>query len=105
MASGGFGHLNCRYLEINRQVTTSHSPASLFRLLAERNSVKRELDKRRHGEWRKDRAKANQKRIGDLVFHGKSGRRQAKMASYAGQTNRSTPGDLLPDAREDGWDL
>ena len=105
MHSGGFGHLNCHYLELNQRTVEAHKPEHLYELLAEKKKVRQELDKRRHHEWREDRNKANAKRIGDLVFNGKSGRRQVKPMSYPGQTNRSTPGEILRDAREDGWEL
>lgn len=105
MAAGGFGHHNARLLEINRAVVHSHKPERIAQLIDERRFLKEAREKDSHFAFRQDRAKANQKRIGDLVFHGKSGRRQANPSSFPGQTNRSTPGDVLKDAREDGWEL
>lgn len=105
MSSGGFQHINVHYLELNKRTTETVKPAALFALLEEKKAVRKELAKRRHTDWRQQRAKANSKRIGDLVFHGKSGYRQAKPVSYPGQTNRATPGPVLVDAKQDGWEL
>lgn len=105
MRDGGFQHINCYYLELNSKLAVSMKPEQIYRLMQERNNLEREIAKRKHKEKRMDRAKANHRRIGDLVFHGKSGQRQAKPVSYPGQTNRSTPGMVLKDAKEDGWEL
>lgn len=105
MALGGFGYLNLRYLEANKRATETRSPVDIYRLMQTRNELLRETSARKHREHRQDRAQANKKRIGDLVFNGKSGRRQAKISSYPGQVRHSTPGDVLRDAREDGWEL
>jgi hypothetical protein len=105
MAQGGFQHINAHFLELNKRTTETIKPALLYQLLREKNKLQQEIAKRKHTDWRQDRAKANSKRIGDLVFEGKSGYRQAKPSSYAGQTIHSTPGQVLRDAREDGWEL
>lgn len=105
MDRGGFGYLNMRFLEINKKTTETLKPEQLFHLMEDKRKVKQELEKRGHADYRQQRAKANAKRIGDLVFHGKSGERQARISSYPGQTNHSTPGTVLSDAREDGWEL
>lgn len=105
MQTGGFGYLNLRLLEANQRAVETHSPANLYRLMQARTELRREMASRAHKHQRLDRAKANQRRIGDLVFHGKSGLRQAKISSYPGQTFHRTPGPVLSDAREDGWEL
>lgn len=105
MRTGGFQHINAHFLELNKRTTEATKPAHLFALLQEKKRVKQELDKRNHTERHSDRTKANTKRIGDLVFNGKSGYRQAKPVSYPGQTHHATPGQVLRDAREDGWEL
>lgn len=104
MAQGGFGHLNVRFLEIDRHVTAKRKAAELFRLMEQRREDQRERSNNQHKNWRQDRAQANKRRMLDLA-QGKSGRRQGRMFSYAGQTTRRTPGDLLSDAKEDGWEL
>jgi hypothetical protein len=105
MSRGGFGHLNVHYLELNKRTQATHKPEALFRLMKERLEVKQELAKRGHLDWRMQRTKANTKRIGDLVFEGKTGYRQAKPMSYPGQANRATPGNVLSDPKQDGWEL
>lgn len=104
MSEGGFSHANAALLEINKRAVESQRPELIARAIAERRALKERREKLSHLNWRHDRAQANKKRIGDLVFHGKSGRRQANPSSFPGQTNRSTPGDVLKDAREDGWE-
>ncbi len=105
MSEGGFGHLNVSYLEANKRATETYKPGELFRILEQRKLLTQEIERRRHHAHRLDKAQANKKRIADLVFHGKSGRRQAKVSSFPGQVRHSTPGDILTDAREDGWEL
>lgn len=67
----------------------------------------REAHMRKAAEALKDeqheRTKANAHRAMDLL-QGKTGERDAKVASYPGQRDRSTPGIILPDAKEDGWE-
>lgn len=105
MEKGGFSHLNVRYLELNEQIRNAEKPERIYRLIEDRKRTQQQLAKRSNRDRRNERTKANSKRIGDLVFHGKSGQRQAKVSSYAGQTKHSTPGNVLSDPREDGWEL
>lgn len=104
MDQGGFGHINVSFLEIDRWATTAVSEKDLFRKLQGRQEARKELERKRHTDWRQDRAQANKHRMLDLA-QGKSGQRQGRMYSYAGQTSRRTPGTLLSDAKEDGWEL
>ena len=105
MERGGFTHLNARFLEIDQCVRNSRNPEEILQRMTERQELARERSRAANRQRGRDRAKANAKRIGDLVFDGKSGTRQAKITSYPGQTNRGTPGDVLSDANEDGWEL
>lgn len=45
----------------------------------------------------------NRSRFHDSVFEGKHHRRAANISSYGGQVNRSTPGEVEKDIREDGF--
>lgn len=99
-----FGHEQIGWLE--QDLGRFHSPNTILQMWARRREQvalkAREIrDQRIH-----DIGRQNKGRIRDLIQHGKSGRRTRKLASYAGQGNRSTPTrEFLPDAREDGWDL
>jgi hypothetical protein len=52
-----------------------------------------------------DKIAANKSRIGDLIFEGKRGERQAKPFSAPGLGKRGTPGTIQMDPQEDGWEL
>jgi len=60
-------------------------------------------------ELRKAVAKANMSRIQRFCGLGDKsrdrGERDAKIVSYAGQTNRGTRGQVSKDSRSDGWEL
>ncbi len=103
LAEGGFGHREVESLEADAARTMR--PSDIVEAI---RRGQHDVEERRQAAYRErhdDTSKANEGRIRDLIFHDKSGVRQAKIASYPGQVNRSTPGDLLMDAKEDGWDL
>jgi hypothetical protein len=96
---------NREVLALERDVARFHRPKDLWRLFQEHDTERR---MRRHISQRQrqeDKVEANERRIDDLVLGNKLGNRQAKMFSYGGQINRSTPGDVEVDAKEDGWEL
>ena len=78
----------------------------MLALLHSRAEQRAERAEAARQQQREDIFAANQKRIGDLVFDGKSGMRTRNPISYPGQTDRSTPDErFLIDAKEDGWEL
>lgn len=105
MIAGGFGHYNAYCLEIDKAISQSMDPENIYQMLASKKRAAEERAKDQHFAFRRDRALANRRRMWDLAVEGKSGYRDAKPSSYAGQTKRSTPGRVLSDARADGWEL
>jgi len=97
-----FGHVQVADLE--GAPSRKGSPGALARKRLDELAARKIQKEREHKQRRKELLKANRKRIGALVFDGKSGKRQAKIVSFAGQVNHSTPGQILEDARKDGWE-
>lgn len=103
-AEQGFGHREVAALEAD-VVRTGMTPSEIVNRAFENEARKKEEAKLAYRDERKQLLNANKRRIEDLVRWGKSGRRQAKISSYPGQKNRSTPGEFLSDPKEDGWEL
>lgn len=75
----------------------------LKRMMTAREDAMRKAEEE-HKELHLEKTKANHGRAKDLL-EGKTGMRERKVASYAGQGDRSTPTErFLPDAKEDGWE-
>ncbi len=100
-ADPGFGHREVGKLErdVARTMRPSDIIAAIHQLKGERDA-KAKAD---HKELRADIADANEHRIDDLM-DGKAGIRGAKIYSYPGQGNRSTPGTVVMDDKEAGWE-
>lgn len=98
-----FGHEQVARLE--RDVARHMSPDEILRRHRARAEDRKALELRRKEEAQQDKIKANESRIADLVFGGKSGRRDGKVFSYPGQKSHATPGTVMKDAKEDGWEL
>ncbi len=99
----GFGHREVQKLEAD--VARTMRPSDIVAAIYEHKERREAKAKADEHQAKDDVFVANKSRMHDLMFEGKTGRRQAKIVSYAGQKNRSTPGDILSDAREDGWEL
>ena len=100
-AAQGFGHREVMALE--QDAARFFSPSEILRRRLAGIERRKEVAKAAYAQYHADALKANRKRINDLI-DGKFGQRQAKMFSYAGQSNRSTPGDLRKSSKEDGWE-
>lgn len=77
-------------------------------ILAIAAGVRDEMRKKMMADFRQeqaDKVAANRKRISDLIFEGKDGTRQAKPFSAPGVSSRGTPGRIIMDPKEDGWEL
>ncbi len=100
-AETGFGHREVQKLEadVARTMRPSDIIAAIHQLKGERDA-KAKAD---HKELRADIADANEHRIDDLMA-GKAGIRGAKIYSYPGQGNRATPGNVVMDDKEAGWE-
>ena len=101
-----FGHEELMHLEndVARQMDHKH----VFDRLSAQSKALRDRALARKRDLQKQKISANKKRIGDLVFEGKSGVRDAKVSSYAGQSRRASSAELnriRKDAKEDGWEL
>ncbi len=80
-------------------------PTEILQKMGEARTARLAREKAQLQDTQNEKIKANHRRIGDLVFNGKSGQRQAKSFSASGLSRRGTPGVILKDAREDGWEL
>jgi hypothetical protein len=101
-----FGHEQLMHLEADVARHMDHG--DVFDLLQAKAQNLRDRALTRRDDRKRGEREANRKRIHDLVFEGKTGYRDAKVSSYAGQTNRQSSGErkrFLADAREDGWEL
>lgn len=99
-----FGHQQIAALE--QDLMRTHSPGEILQLFAQRRDSHARRARAARDQEIADIGRANKRRISDLISDNKSGRRTRKLASYAGQHNRSTPSEtFLPEAREDGWEL
>jgi hypothetical protein len=101
-AANGFGHREVQKLEAD--VARYMSPTEILRKHRELREAAEAKEKQDNEELRSDILKANQSRIGDLVFGGKHGHRDAKIVSYPGQGNRGSRGQVKKDDKEDGWE-
>ena len=101
--SKAFGHQEVEKLE--RDVGRHLNPADVMR----QHTAKHQIKLRKAREDFRDRKQqvvdANAKRIGDLVFEGKTSERQARIFSAPNVGYRGTPGLIHRDSREDGWEL
>ncbi len=102
-AAAAFGHRQVLALERGPRLSGANPAAEAARAVRDAMEERTERMEREQAERRRDFQKANGRRMRDLAT-GKSGRRQAKMVSYAGQGRRSTPGVVLENARRDGWE-
>ncbi len=100
----GFGHREVAKLE--RDVARFMTPSEIINRRREAVADRERKQREEYSQKHDDTSKANEGRIRDLVFHDKSGMRDAKIVSYAGQGNRGTRTQrVLRDAKEDGWEL
>jgi len=98
-----FGH--AEVLKLERDLARFMSPSEVLRRLLEAREHYLKRERCRFEDRHSQIRKANSKRIGDLVFEGKSGLRTRKIVSYPGQVNRGTPTEeFLADSEEDGWE-
>lgn len=98
-----FGYREIKKLE--NDVGRYMDPGEIAKRHAERYQARQEADLKARREERDVMLRANKRRIGDLVYENKLGRRQAKIFSGGGIKSRGTPGEVMKDAREDGWEL
>lgn len=98
-----FGHREIDGLEAD--AARHMSPGELVHEQRKVVAMREERAKKAWVERNADKRAANKSRITDLLVDGKSGQRDAKISSYAGQTNRGTRGTVMTDARDDGWEL
>ena len=98
-----FGHREVGALE--RDVGRHMNPAHVMRAVSERQQRRMKVARDRYHEAQRDKVAANKKRIGDLVFDGKTSERQARIFSAPNVGARGTPGLVRRDSREDGWEL
>jgi hypothetical protein len=101
-----FGHEQLMHLEDD--VVRRYGEKNAFEVIAEKSQQLRDRALARKANTQRAKREANESRIHDLVFEGKSGYREAKVSSYKGQTSRQSSaerGRFLSDAREDGWEL
>ena len=103
LASQAFGHRQVLALERGARVSGAHPEREAAAAVVDQLAARGERKEAQRLERRRDFKKANARRMYDLAT-GKSGRRQARMVSYAGQGRRSTPGFILEDAEKDGWE-
>ena len=99
---GGFGHREVARLE--RDVARRMKPSEITNLIWRKQQALKDAHDTAQRQYRTDVLEANKSRIVDLMENQKVGFRQAKIASYPGQVNRSTPGDIRMDDKEDGWE-
>jgi hypothetical protein len=100
-----FGHREVMLLEAD--LARFERPEDIERIVRERAERRRERQLSSVKGDRQEVRRANRKRIHDLVFEGKSGMREAKVSSYAGQSTRTSSAErqrFLADAKEDGWE-
>ena len=97
----GFGHREVARLEAD--VARYMRPSDIAALIHRKQADHAEREKSRYSGYREDLASANKSRIGALM-DGDLGIRDARIASYPGQSNRSAPGQVRKDAGEDGWE-
>lgn len=98
-----FGHREV--LSLERDVARFMRPEDIFRTFEARAAERRLAERAEYADRHQQISKANAARIGDLVFGNATGERDSKIVSYGGQKNRSTPGRVLADAKDDGWEL
>lgn len=96
-----FGHPEVQRLE--GALSRFMDPGEIIAKMTARREEAIKKQREAYEEEKHERTKANASRAMDLI-QGKSGQRDAKVASYPGQKDRSTPGIILPDAKEDGWE-
>jgi hypothetical protein len=96
---------NRQVLALERDVARFNRPQDIMRIFHARDEARREKELGRKRQTQDDKVNANEQRIDDLVLGNKLSRRQAKSFSYAGQGNKSTPGDIEMDHKEAGWEL
>lgn len=105
-AESGFGHREVTALEAD--AARRMSPAEILARRLNFGEERRAKGLRAHRAYHEDLLKANRSRIANLLeLDGRTRRssdRQAKMFSYRGMSNRSTPGVIEKSAREDGWE-
>lgn len=97
-----FGH--AQVLELERDPARTMSPAQIFGMGLDRREREIEKGTDDFHELKSDVRKANKSRIRDAL-DGNLGRRQARIASYDGQSKRATPGEINMDRDEDGWEI
>lgn len=102
ISKGGFGHLQVAALEAD--VARRMKPSEIAALWWKNQNDAKEREAKKLAQDRDDLIRANESRIHDLVFEGKRGVRDAKIASYPGQGKRSTPGEIMMDDKEAGWE-
>ena len=98
-----FGHREVAALEADPARTMS--AREILRRESQKKEDAKEKRSNNYDEGRDDFCRANARRMFDLAVDGKSGVRQARIASYPGQSVRSTPGSFLSDPKEDGWEM
>ena len=96
-----FGHKEVAKLE--GDLARFMDPGEIVKSIVEKREAYIRKQAEAMQEEKHERTKANAHRAMDLL-QGKTGQRDAKVASYPGQKDRSTPGTILPDAKEDGWE-
>jgi len=101
-AESGFAHREVMKLEedVGRYMT----PSEIARLVQKGADNWTQREGERWESFRLDKIRANKARIEGLVEKEDYGVRDAKIVSYPGQKNRSTPGTVHKDADEDGWE-
>lgn len=98
-----FGHAQVAKLE--GDLARFMSPSAMLQKMMEARDRVLRKGREDYEDYHNQLSKANESRIHDLVFAGKSGRRTRKVVSYPGQTNRGTPTEeFLADPEEDGWE-
>ena len=103
-----FGHEQAHDLERDLFAAAVRGTASVGEILELVAHSRERMKQREHERFKQnqlDKIAANRHRIHDLIFEGKDGYRDAKPFSAPGVNVRSTPGRIIMDAKEDGWEL